>query len=127
MMIATLVLLLLPCSLLWTAWKRSKAITSDGDSLNWRILCGKAALIMAGLSTLLELLFFFSWFHNGGSPHGLMPSPGIWEFVGRIAALVLVVAVVLSTFGKGRWRLLILGWAGSIVLVTFLLFRLEMD
>lgn len=127
MMIPTLVLFLLPCSLLWTAWKHSKAITSDRDSRNWRIVCGKAALIMASVSTLLELLFFFSWFYNGGSPHGMMPSPGIWKFVGRISALILVVAVVLSAFGKGRWRLLILGWAGSLILVAFLLFGLEMD
>lgn len=82
---------------------------------------------MAGLSTLLELLFFFSWFYNGGSPHGMMPPPGIWNIVGRISALVLIVSVVLSAFGKGKWRLLILGWAGSLVLVAFLLFRLDMD
>jgi len=39
------------------------------DSARWRIYCGEASLVMAALSTLLELFFFFSWFYNGGSPH----------------------------------------------------------
>ena len=122
MLIATLVLFLLPCSILWIAWRRSVAIGSEINSPSWRMHRGKAALILAGVSTLLELVFFFSWFHNGGSPHGMMPSPGIWKVVGRVSALVLVGSVILSAFGKGKLRLLILGWAGSLVLVAYLLF-----
>ena len=57
----------------------------------------------------------------------MMPSPGIWKVVGRISALFLVGSVIISALGKGKWRLLILGWAGSLVIVAYLLFRLEMD
>lgn len=127
MLIATLVLFLLPCSVLWIAWRRSVAIGREINSPGWRMHFGYASLILAGVSTLLELVFFFSWFHNGGSPHGMMPSPGIWKVMGRISALVLVGSVILSAFGKGKWRLLILGWAGSLVLVAYLLLRLDMD
>jgi len=57
----------------------------------------------------------------------MMPSPGIWKIVGRISALVLIVSIVLGVFEKGKWRLLILGWADSLVLVAFLLFALDRD
>jgi hypothetical protein len=94
---------------------------------NWRTYFGKAALLVASFSTLLELVFFFSWFHNGGSPHGMMPSPGLWKVVGRISVWMLAASVVLSAFGKGKWRLLIPVWALASAFVTFALFALEMD
>jgi hypothetical protein len=124
----TLILFLLPSALLWRAWKHSAPKRAgQGPSLGWRGLCGKAALILAVCSTLLELVFFFSWFHNGGSPHGMMPSPGIWKVVGRISGATLIASLVLSAFGKGKWRLLIPGWAASYALVVYLIFALEMD
>jgi hypothetical protein len=127
MYIVTLILFPLPSALLWSAWKRSAPSTGQGPALGWRGLCGKAALILAVCSTLLELVFFFSWFHNGGSPHGMMPSPGIWKVVGRMSGGTLVASLVLSAFGKGKWRLLIPGWAVSYALVVYLIFALEMD
>jgi hypothetical protein len=126
--IVTLVLFLLPCSILWVAWKRSAIIANETGTPSWREYFGKAGLTVAVFSTLLELIFFFSWFHNGGSPHGMLPSPGLWKFSGRIAFLVaLPASVVLSSFGKGKWRLLILAWAGSLVLVAYVIFMLERD
>jgi salicylate hydroxylase len=60
------------------------------------------AVIPASCSALLELVFFFSYFHNGGSPHGMMPPPGLWKVVGRISAWILVASVergsTVSTF-----------------------------
>jgi hypothetical protein len=91
------------------------------------VYCSKSALILAICSTLLELVFFYSWFHNGGSPHGLVPTPGIWKFVGRIPFWTLVGSVVLSMFGKGRWRLLIPDGAAAYLFVDYLIFMLEMD
>jgi len=88
---------------------------------------GTAALVTAGCSTLLELAFFFSWFHNGGSTHGFMPSPGLWKFLGKTAACILVASIVLSAFGKGKWRLLLLAWAASLVFSAYAIFMLDMD
>jgi hypothetical protein len=76
---------------------------------------------------LLELIFYFSWFHNGGSPHGLMPAPGIWKFVGRIAFWIFVVSLVLTAFGKGKWRIYIPVWAVSYAFVVYMISALEMD
>jgi hypothetical protein len=73
------------------------------------------------------LAFFFSWFYNGGSPHGMMPSPGLWKYLGKIAACVLVVSIVMSAFGKGKWRLLILVWAASLAFIAYAISMLEMD
>jgi len=121
--IAAIVLFLLPCSLLWAAWARFARIAVEAPPQSWRAYCGKSALILAICSTLLELVFFY----NGGSPHGLMPTPGIWRFVGRISFWTLVGSVVLSVFGKGRWRLLIPAWAAAYLFVDYLIFMLEMD
>jgi len=125
--IVTLVLFLLPSSLLWVAWRRSVRSASEAPPPRWRAYCGKAALILAVCSMLLELAFFYSWFHNGGSPHGMMPSPGLWKLIGRVPAWTLVASVVLSGFGKGKWRLFIPAWATAFVFVVYLIFALEMD
>jgi hypothetical protein len=56
-----------------------------------------------------------------------MPSPGIWKFVGRISFWALVGSVALTTFGKGKWRLLIPAWVAAYLFVAYLVFMLEMD
>ena len=71
MFVAAIVLFLLPCSLLWAARARFARSAVEAPPQSWRMYCGKSALILAICSTLLELVFFYSWFHNGGSPHGL--------------------------------------------------------
>jgi len=125
--IVALLLFLLPGSLLWVAWTRSIRNAAETQIPKWRDYCGKAALIIAICSSLLELVFFFSWFHNGGSPRGMMPAPGVWRFVGRISFWALVVSVFLSAFGKGRWRLFVPAWAASYLLVAYVVFMLERD
>jgi len=125
--IVALMLFLLPCSLLWLAWTRSRRTSAETQIPKWRDYCGKTALVLAVCSSLLELVFFFSWFHNGGSPHGMMPAPGIWKFAGRISFGVLVVSVFLSAFGKGGWRLFVPAWAASYLLVAYVVFMLERD
>jgi hypothetical protein len=85
------------------------------------------ALTLASLATALELVFFFSWFHNGGSQHGMMPSLGIWKFTGRIAFWTFLTSILLTFFGKGRWRIPLSAWVVSVCLVVPLIFALEMD
>jgi hypothetical protein len=89
--------------------------------------CTTAALVIASCATLMELVFFFSWFHNGGSPHGMMPSPGLWKVAGRIAAGMLAASVALGVFGKGKPRLFNLAWAVALAFVVYAIFMLEMD
>lgn len=127
MSIVAFVLFLIPSALLVAAWRRFIQGASDAQTPRWRSYSGAGALALASLATLLELIFFFSWFHNGGSPHGMSPSPGIWKFVGRIAFWMFLGSVTLAFFGKGRWRILISAWVVSLCLVVPLIFALEMD
>lgn len=93
----------------------------------WRIYCGEIALLLAISSMLLDLVFYFSWFHNGGSPHGLVPLVGIWEFVGRIAFWTFIASLLFTAFGRGRWRILIPVWVAAYVSVFWVIAMLEMD
>jgi len=125
--IVTVLLFLLPCSLLCAAWRSYIRNTVEATTPSWRTYFGKAALIFAICSMLLELVFYYSWFHNGGSPHGLMPSPGIWKFVGRIAFWTFAVTLVFAAFGKGKWRIFIPIWAVAYAFVVYIIAMLEMD
>lgn len=123
----TIILFLLPSWLLWSAWRRSSVSAAKEWRSDWRIACGKIGLVLAVCSTLFEIVFFFSYFHNGGSPHGFMPLPGIWRIVGRLSLWALVATLLLTALGKGKWRLFILGWAAAYALAVCLVFALEMD
>jgi hypothetical protein len=125
--VVTILLFLLPSSLLLAAWRGSARSAHEGAVQDWRAYCGTVALVSASCATVLELVFFFSWFHNGGSPHGMMPSPGLWKILGRTPLWTLVAGIVLCAFGKGRWRLWLLAWAGSLAFVAYAIFMLEMD
>jgi hypothetical protein len=125
--IVTIMLFLLPCSLLWVGWRALATTATEGTTPSWRMYCTVAALIIASCATRLELVFFFSWFHNGGSPHGMMPSPGLWKVVVRIPARALFASVALGVFGKGQPRLLNLAWAVALAFVAYAIFMLEMD
>ena len=123
----TVVLFLLPFSLLWIAWRRSDRNERETNPPNWRVYFNKAALSVATFSTLLEMAFFFSWFHNGGSPHGMTPPPGLWKALGPVAIWSLVASVILGAFGKGKWRLMFLAWVVAYGFVMYAIFMLEMD
>jgi hypothetical protein len=127
MLIVTIILFLAPGTLLAAAWRRYFRGAEETQISQWRLYSGAVALSLASLATVLELVFFLSWFHNGGSPHGMLPSPGIWKFVGRVALWVIATSIVLALFGKGRWRTLFSVWMASICIVVPLIFMLEMD
>jgi hypothetical protein len=57
----------------------------------------------------------------------MMPSPGIWKFIGRIAFWTFLTSILLTLFGKGKWRVLVSAWAASLCLVVPLIFVLERD
>ncbi len=53
--------------------------------------------------------------------------PGIWGPLGPILVWTLLIAVVLSVFGKGKVRMLLLGWSASMYLVFQLIYMLQFD
>jgi hypothetical protein len=84
-------------------------------------------LILAVLATVLYLISWLSWFHNGGSPHGMTPPLGIWAPAGRVSYCALIATIVLTLFATGRRRWLLVSWAVVFVFVEALLSIAEMD
>ena len=125
MYIATGVLFLIPSALLFFAGKnlsRTKSTLSP-----WRRYFSIAALLIAVISTIVNVVWNVSWLREGGSPHGMRAGPGIWEPLGPVLVLTLLVALVLSVFGKGRVRMLLLGWSASMCVVFQLIYVLQFD
>jgi hypothetical protein len=125
MYIATGVLFLIPCSLLFFA---SKNLFRTGSTLPpWRKYFAKAALFIAGVSTILNIVWNVSWLHEGGSPHGMGAGTGIWEPLGPVLVWTFFIALVLSVFGNGKMRILLLGWSVSMYAVFQLIYMLQFD
>ena len=127
MYIVSAVLLFPACALLWLAWLhkiKSENVPSDS---RWRAYSMVASLIAASCATLIEIGFVVSWFHNGGSPHGMDPSPGLWKTLGPAFRSTMIATVVLAIFGKGKPRIYVLGWTATILVGITLIFMLEMD
>jgi hypothetical protein len=127
MFIATMIFFILPSYLLFAAWKQSVINSQEVPFPAWRFFIGRTDLFIAVLSTLLELAFFASYFYNGGDPHGMGPSPGLWKVLGPAAGWTLVVSVCLSFFGRGKSRFLIPSWAASLLFVAYAIFMLQRD
>ena len=125
MYIATGVLFLVPWTLLFFATKN--LFRTDGALPPWRKYSSTAALSIAGVSTIMHIVWSVSWLHEGGSPHGMRAGPGIWEPLGPILVWTFLIALLLSVFGKGKVRMLLLGWSASMVAVSYLIYMFQMD
>lgn len=127
MFIVAGVLFLIPCSLLSVAWSRSVKATRESERAKWRGYCVGAALLMASTTTLTSAAFIFSWLLNGGSPHGLDPSPGLWKSLGPTIKWTLLASVALAVVGKGKGRFLVLASVLADILAVLMVFRLDFD
>ena len=92
MYVATGVLFLVPCILLFFATKNLSR--SDGALPLWRRYFSGATVFIAGVSTVMHIVWNVSWLHEGGSPHGMRAGPGIWEPLGPILVWTFGVAIV---------------------------------
>jgi hypothetical protein len=127
MYVITVVLFVIPLSIVGLAWRGELRRSKQPALLDWRSYCMKLALMVASIATLSAIGFWLSWTHNGGSPHGMMPTPGLWLPLREIAKWSIMATVAFGAFARGKGRLLVVGSAISIVLVIFLLAALEMD
>jgi len=127
MYIVSGILFLIPCSLLWVAWRRSVKGRQEVEQPDWRTYCVNAALLVASIGTLTSVVWVFSWLASGGSPHGLEPSPGLWRYLGPINKWTLLASVAFASLGKGKGRFVVLGWAVADVLTVMMVSILDMD
>jgi hypothetical protein len=132
MYVLTLIAFALLASLLsgaWFSWAKASHTTETYTRkyAPWRKHCELAALILAILASVLYLISWLSWFHNGGSPHGMTPPLGIWKPVGQASYCALIATLVLALFATGKRRWLLVSWAVAFVIVEVLLSIAEMD
>jgi len=124
--IASATLFLLPWSLLlgsWVAFRRTKGMALP----SWRQFLLYAAWLVALVSTMLNMTWNASWLNNGGSPHGMDAGPGIWQTLGPFLVWTFAAATVLSCFGKGKTRVLLLSWSLSMLFVFQAIYFLQFD
>jgi O-antigen/teichoic acid export membrane protein len=120
-------LFLLPCFLLGTTWHR--VVRNDAEAIQprWRTHSLRASFFIAAIATLLSMSFFVSFFYNGGDPHGMGPSPGLWKILGPASSYSIITSFLLALLGKGKGRIRLVGWAVAIVVVEAMIFVLGMD
>src|ERR1700737_1050673 len=126
MYIFTLILFVLPVSLLsgaWFSWARAfdPAKTQIKKYPEWRKGCEMGALLLATAATVFNLVSWFSWFHNGGSPHGMTPPLGVWKPAGLAAFGALISALTLAGFASGKRRWLLMGWGAGVIVVEIIM------
>ena len=127
MYVASGILFLLPCLLLFFAWRGLSQRGSARTLPAWRSYLIRTALLLAGVSTLLNIVWNVSWLHSGGSPHGMGAGPGIWQSLGPALACTLLLATVMSLFGNGRVRILLVFWSLSMFFVFQAIYILQFD
>src|SRR5882672_4218113 len=82
------------------------SIACGRRSADWRSRCTWLALLFAAISTVAATAFWFSWNASGGSPHGLMPSPGLWvrfRVLWECSLIATFATVILSRGRGGYW------------------------
>ena len=127
MYVITVFLFLIPFSILGIASRDEFRLNSAAVRPDWRSYCLRLALITGVLATIAAMSFWISWTYSGGSPHGMMPAPGPWLTLRRLAKWLVVATMALGVLAKGKGRPLVIGSAIAVVCVIFLLARLEMD
>jgi len=124
---ATLILFMIPWLLIWFSWKTSLENSPKPNQQRWRSAMLQASLAVGVVAALSAMGFFLSWTHEGVSPHGGTPKPGLWLALRPIATWSVVATAVLGAFAKGKGRLLAIASAISVIFVIYLLAALEMD
>jgi len=125
MYVATVILFLLPSLLLTLSWKTF--IRDQTALVRWRAGITTATLLLALLSTVIHFAWNISWLHAGGSPHGMGAGPGVWMKLGRPLLWTFASAILGAFFAKGKCRLFLLGWAGSMYLVFQPIYIFQME
>jgi hypothetical protein len=74
----TVVLFLIPCSLLWAGWKHAVKGSQQPPQMNYRSKFTAASLLVASFATVAGMGCMLAWLHAGGNPHGMGPPSGIW-------------------------------------------------
>jgi hypothetical protein len=125
--IAATILFLIPLLLILCACIRVARSRREETDRNWRTVCRTAALFLAMVAIATGIVSNFSWLHNGGSPHGMGASSGIWRPLRPVFWMALAATSTLSIVGKGKGRLLTLGAMLATLIADLGVVVLNMD
>ena len=125
MYVVTGILFVVPCTLLFLAGRNLSG--TNGTIPPWRRYFSMVAIFVAGVSTLIHVVWNVSWLRSGGSPHGMGAGHGIWQPLGPILVWTFLISIALSLFGKGKVRMLLVGWSVSMYAVFELIYMLQLD
>jgi hypothetical protein len=123
----TTILFLIPGLFLFLAWRAYFQTNSTKSLPDWRKRILIAGLLLACASTVVHFAWNISWLHSGGSPHGMGAAPGLWLKLNLPLLLSFGGAIALSLFGRGKSRLMLLAWSGSMYFVFELVYILQFD
>jgi len=127
MLVATFLLFLIPLWLLGSAWSGSFRATPRDVARDWRWYFLIASVLAGTILAIAAIVSSFSWSYNGGSPHGLLPRPGVWMSLRPIIKWSLIASLLLALVGRGRSRLLVIASTFSVLFVEWALAVVEMD
>lgn len=116
---------LVPAALLTAGWWSAVAQRAQGP-VDWRSTCVWFALAFGTVATFSAMAFWFSWNASGGSPHGMLLSPGSWVRLRIVWEWSVLAAVATGLFARGKGRLLAISAGFSVVCVIFFLSYIEM-
>jgi hypothetical protein len=115
---------LLPLAFLLLSWRHH--ITSQRGR-GWRNVVTTVGLFTISALLIFECAYTISWLRNGGSPHGMNPSTGLWSSILPWLKWFWWPSLVLPVFAEGKTRLFLYGSVVSLALVTSLVYALQMD
>src|SRR5258708_30596708 len=102
MYVMTVILFLIPFSILGIASRDELRRNKTAAQPDWRSYCLRLALISGILATLTAMSFWLSWTYSGGSPHGMMPAAGPWLTLRRNTQGLGLPPSALSSLSHGR-------------------------
>jgi hypothetical protein len=108
MYVMTVVLFLVPASLIVIAWRSANRYRHKSQVRDWRDHLMIGALILGSCAIPMGLVGNLAWLHLGGNPHGLGTPQGMWIPLRRVFFSAIAISACMAIFGKGGGRVLTL-------------------
>jgi hypothetical protein len=100
---------ILPCSVLWVAWKRASNAGLDEFRLFGVHPLERPLSLPQTCAMALSFTFLFSYLHNGGGIPGSRTLPRLWSALGPISTGTSAASLLSAAIGRGKGKLLLIG------------------
>jgi hypothetical protein len=127
MYIVTVVLFLIPGSIILVAWIGAIRYRHESVVQNWRDHCVTGALIVGSCAIPMGMAENLAWLHVGGNPHGMRAPIGMWIPLRRVFLSAIIVSASLAILGKGKGRFMTLAAVIAAFASDFIVGLLDME